>query len=134
MVDEDAFVGHAAGLSTSRLAEPPLPDDALMNPGGLAGVWAEENSRDALFEAMRRRETWGTSGPRIVVRFFGGFELPEDLCATPDLAARGYAHGVPMGADLRPRPEPRRRASYSRRCEIRGRRRSPARACSVCRS
>jgi hypothetical protein len=102
LVDEDAFVGHAAGLSTSRLAVPPLPDEPLMNPGGLAGVWAEENSRDAIFEAMRRRETWGTSGPRIVVRFFGGFELPEDLCAAPDLAARGYAQGVPMGADLRP--------------------------------
>jgi hypothetical protein len=102
LVDEDAFIGHAAGLSTSRLAVPPLPDDALMNPGGLAGVWAEENSRDALFEAMRRRETWGTSGPRIVVRFFGGFELPGDLCDRSDLVARGYASGVPMGADLRP--------------------------------
>ena len=100
MVDEDAFVGHAAGLATSRLEVPPLPDDVLMNPGGLAGVWAEENSRDALFEAMRRRETWGTSGPRIVVRFFGGFELPDDLCEQPDLVARGYAQGVPMGADL----------------------------------
>ncbi len=101
LVDEDAFVGHAAGLSTSRLAVPPLPDQVLMNPGGLAGVWAEENSRDAIFEAMRRRETWGTSGPRIVVRFFGGFELAGDLCAKPDLVARGYADGVPMGADLR---------------------------------
>jgi hypothetical protein len=92
---------HAAGLATSRLRVPPLPDDALMNPGGLAGVWAEENSRDALFEAMRRRETWGTSGPRITVRFFGGFELPEDLCGRPDLVARGYAQGVPMGGELR---------------------------------
>jgi len=102
MVDEDSFVGHAAGLSTSRLAVPPLPDSALMNPGGLAGVWAEENSRDALFEAMRRRETFGTSGPRMVVRFFGGFDLPPDLCARPDLAARGTELGVPMGGDLRP--------------------------------
>ncbi len=101
LVDEDVFVGHAAGLSTSRLEVPPLPDQVLMNPGGLAGVWAEENSRDALFEAMRRRETWGTSGPRIAVRFFGGFDLPADLCEEPDLVARGYAHGVPMGADLR---------------------------------
>jgi hypothetical protein len=100
LVDEDAFVGHAAGLATSRLEIPPLPDDPLMNPGGLAGVWAEENSRDAIFDAMRRRETWGTSGPRIAVRFFGGFELPPDLCERPDFAARGYAQGVPMGADL----------------------------------
>jgi hypothetical protein len=106
MVDEDTFVGHAAGLVTSRLAVPPLPDHALMNPGGLAGVWAEENSRDALFEAMRRRETFGTSGPRLVVRFFGGFELPGDLCERADLVERGYALGVPMGGDLRPPADP----------------------------
>ena len=75
--DEDRFVGHAAGRFTSRTEVPPLPDNWWFNPGGLAGVWAEENTRDALFDAMRRREAWGTSGPRIVVRFFGGFELPE---------------------------------------------------------
>jgi hypothetical protein len=63
-------------------------------------VWAEENSRDALFEAMRRKEAWGTSGPRIVVRFFGGAGLPENLCDAHDFAAQGYAMGVPMGGDL----------------------------------
>ncbi len=100
LVDEDQFVGHAAGRSTSRTEVPPLPDQWWFNPGGLAGVWAEENARDSLFDAMRRREAWGTSGPRIVVRFFGGFELPEDLCSAHDFAARGYAQGVPMGGDL----------------------------------
>jgi hypothetical protein len=56
---------------------------------------------------MRRREAFGTSGPRIVVRFFGGWSQPRDLCARPDLAARGYAGGVPMGGVLagRGRPE-----------------------------
>jgi hypothetical protein len=107
LVDEDAFIGHAAGRVTHRTAVPPLPDDARMNPGGLVGLWAEENSRDALFAAMRRREAFGTSGPRIVVRFFGGWSQPRDLCARPDLAARGYAGGVPMGGVLagRGRPE-----------------------------
>lgn len=100
LVDEDRFVGHAAGRSTSRTEVPPLPDQWWFNPGGLAGVWAEENARDSLFDAMRRREAWGTSGPRIVVRFFGGFELPEDLCSAHDFAALGYAHGVTMGGDL----------------------------------
>lgn len=100
MVDEDQFVGHAAGRFTSRTEVPPLPDNWWFNPGGLAGVWAEENSRDALFEAMRRKEAWGTSGPRIVVRFFGGADLPADLCAAHDFAAQGYAKGVPMGGDL----------------------------------
>ena len=98
--DEDSFLGHAAGRFTSRTEVPPLPDNWWFNPGGLAGVWAEENARDSIFDAMRRREAWGTSGPRIVVRFFGGFDLPEDLCNAHDFAAQGYAHGVPMGGDL----------------------------------
>lgn len=100
LVDEDSFVGHAAGRFTSRTEVPPLPDNWWFNPGGLAGVWAEENGRDALFEAMRRKEAWGTSGPRIVVRFFGGFEIPENLCGAHDFAAQGYAKGVPMGGNL----------------------------------
>lgn len=70
------------------------------NPGGLAGVWAEENSRDSLFDAMRRRETFATSGPRIAPRFFGGWDLPVDLCDREDLLQQGYTLGVPMGADL----------------------------------
>jgi hypothetical protein len=106
LVDEDRFAGHAAGRFTSRTEVPPLPDNWWFNPGGLAGVWAEENARDALFEAMRRKEAWGTSGPRIVVRFFGGFALPADLCAAHDFAAQGYAKGVPMGGDLPPAPSP----------------------------
>jgi hypothetical protein len=62
--------------------------------------WAEENNRDALFAAMRRREAYGTSGTRPVVRLFGGWRFPEDLCVRQDFAAQGYAHGVPMGGDL----------------------------------
>jgi hypothetical protein len=101
-VAEDAFAGHAAGLASARLEVPPMLDQVAFNPGGLAGVWAEENSRDALFEAMRRRETYGTSGPRMQVRFFGGWQTPEDLCEANDFVARGYASGVPMGGDLPP--------------------------------
>jgi len=70
------------------------------NPGGLAGVWAEENSRDALFDAMKRRETFATSGPRISPRFFAGWDLPADLCARADGVARADAAGVAMGSDL----------------------------------
>ncbi|MCC7535302.1 MAG: DUF3604 domain-containing protein, partial [Deltaproteobacteria bacterium] len=76
-----------------------------LSAGGLAVVWAEENSRDSLFEAMRRRETYATSGSRIVVRFFGGWQLPDALCEQPDLVEVGYRDGVPMGADLRLRTE-----------------------------
>jgi hypothetical protein len=104
LVDEDQHVGHAAGIVTSRFAIPAIPDQVHFNPGGLAVVWAEENSRDALFAAMRRRETYGTSGPRIELRFFGGWDYPEALCGRADFAAAGYAAGVAMGAELPPAP------------------------------
>jgi len=77
------------------------------NPGGLVGIWSEENSRDALFDAMRRRETFATSGTRIQPRFFAAWELPRGMggmCRRPDGLDQAYAHGVPMGADLPPRP------------------------------
>ncbi len=74
------------------------------NPGGLAGVWAEENSRDALFDALQRRETFATSGTRIRPRFFGGWDYPSDICIRGDLVAVGYQEGVPMGGELVPRP------------------------------
>ena len=76
------------------------PGTPLNNPGGLAAVWAEENTRDSIFDALRRRETFATSGPRIRVRFFGGWELPADLHTRPDLVEEGYRSGVPMGGDL----------------------------------
>jgi hypothetical protein len=94
-----------AGTPAGSELPPGLPDAFDFNPGGLAVLWAEENSRDALFDAMHRREAYGTSGPRIVVRFFGGFDLPPDLCSSMDLGTDGYAHGVPMGADLGPRSD-----------------------------
>ncbi len=105
LADEDQAVGHGgAGITPRGEAPPRLPDNVEFNPGGLAVLWAEENSRDALFEAMRRREAYGTSGTRPVVRFFGGWDYEPDLCSAPDFAARGYTGGVPMGGDLRPRP------------------------------
>ena len=67
---------------------------------GLAGVWAESNTREAIFDAMRRKETFSTSGPRIKVRFFGGYGLDNALAEAPDSVAQAYASGVPMGADL----------------------------------
>src|SRR2546426_3238678 len=70
-------------------------------PGGLAVVWAEENSRDALFAAMRRREVYGTSGTRPILRFFGGREA-NLRCRAPDFVATAYAGGVPMGGEIGP--------------------------------
>jgi hypothetical protein len=70
-------------------------------PGGLAVVWAEENSRDALFAAIRRREVYGTSGSRPILRFFAGRE-PGLRCGDPDFVETAYAGGVPMGGEIGP--------------------------------
>lgn len=74
-------------------------------PGGVAGVWAEENSRASLFAALQRRETFGTSGPRIEPRFFGGWQLDQHLCDSPDMVRKAYDNAAPMGSDL-PAPPP----------------------------
>ncbi len=98
-VEEEGYPGHGGAGQNNRDTLPPgLPDNVTFNPGGLAVLWAEENSREALFRAMQRREAYGTSGPRIVVRTFTGRGLSTDLCADTDqLPARGYAQGAPMG-------------------------------------
>ncbi len=67
---------------------------------GLAGVWARENTREALFDAMMRKETYATTGTRISVRFFGGWGYGEDDVFRPDAVEIGYERGVPMGGDL----------------------------------
>jgi len=67
---------------------------------GLAGVWAEENTREAIFQALRRKETFATSGPRIRVRFFAGAHLTSSDLEKADFLTEAYAKGVPMGADL----------------------------------
>jgi hypothetical protein len=105
-VAEDDFKGHGGAGQPNRFLPPPegFPDLEYFSGGGLTAVWAEENSREAIFAAMRRKETFGTSGPRIVVRFFGGYEYQNDLCDSGDLAAEGDAGGVPMGAALGPAP------------------------------
>jgi hypothetical protein len=70
------------------------------NAGGLTVAWAEENSRDSIFTAMQNRETYATSGTRPIVRFFGGFGLPKNICQRGNFAEQGYAFGVPMGGML----------------------------------
>ncbi len=69
---------------------------------GLAAVWAEENTREAIYAAFRRKETFATSGPRMKLRFFAGYGLPDDLFDSADGVAKAYATGVTMGADLAP--------------------------------
>jgi hypothetical protein len=93
---EKNYVGH---LGSRDATFRNVQDHFVSNPGGLAVVWAEENRRDALFEAMRNRETYATSGTRPIVRFFAG-DYETDLCDDPDALEHAYTSGVPMGGVL----------------------------------
>jgi hypothetical protein len=75
-------------------------DVRLENPAGLTGVWAEQNTRASLFDAMHRKETFATSGPRIKVRFFGGWDFDRAILDQKDWVRTGYGKGVAMGGDL----------------------------------
>lgn len=99
-VREDGFPGHAGAGLNPRDSVPGLTDVIEASPGGLAVLWAEQNTRESLFAAMRRREAYATSGNRPVVRFFGGWDIDTNQCNSRDFARDGYAHGVPMGGDL----------------------------------
>ena len=71
---------------------------------GYAAVWATENTREALFDAMQRRETYATTGPRMIVRFFGGWDFEAKDAQSRSPAIAGYMKGVPMGGDLNDAP------------------------------
>ena len=110
--DYQSKVGTADGTPQARGSVPldePLADGSeyasnlgfpTFGASGLAGVWAEENTRDSLYDSMRRKETFATSGPRIRLRFFAGYEYADDLADSADMITAAYAGGVPMGADL----------------------------------
>jgi len=76
-----------------------------LSASGYQGVWASENTREAIFDAMERKETYATTGPRIPVRFFGGWEFNNNDLRSRAPAFRGYEKGVPMGSDLSKAPK-----------------------------
>jgi hypothetical protein len=90
--------GKKAGLTPGTIG-------ADMSASGLAGVWATENTRESLMAAFKRREVYGTTGPRIGVRLFGGFDFAAADADAKDLGKVGYAKGVPMGGDLTKAPK-----------------------------
>ncbi len=89
----------------------PAEDPALRiltaqeSAAGLAAVWARENTREEIFDAVARKEVYGTTGTRIRVRVFGGWEFEAEDLSAPDFTALGYGSGVPMGGDLKDAPE-----------------------------
>lgn len=107
-VGEGKWRGHVGvrdATFETRSGSAGMMRNTANNPGGIAAIWAEENSREALFLAMRRKETYGTSGPRMTVRMFGGWEYPDTLCGATDFVTKGYAGGVAMGGTLGAAPE-----------------------------
>ena len=112
--DENNFWGKLSLYEPSKYRITKFWDDRpLPLPGwegaasGYAAIWAEENTREALFAAMKRKETYATTGPRMAVRFFGGWDYEDNDALKPDLAKIGYAKGVPMGGDLTNAPNDR---------------------------
>lgn len=103
--EENNFWGKTATDSTpetkTRDAGSPVTSNGWnMSASGLAAVWAEENSREAIFAAFKRKEVYATTGPRMRVQMFAGWNFPDGAEAAADFAAQGYQYGVPMGSDL----------------------------------
>ena len=76
-----------------------------LGASGLAAVWSRENTRESIWDAMKRKEVYATTGTRLKVRVFGGWDFTEDEVHRPDFAKQGYARGVPMGGDLSDAPK-----------------------------
>jgi len=95
--DEANYAGH---LGRRDAEYRNVQDHFFSNAGGHAVVWAEENSRDSIFNALRRKESYATSGTRPIVRFFAGYDLDSALCKASDMVEQAYQKAVPMGSDL----------------------------------
>jgi hypothetical protein len=111
--EEENFFGKSTSVepSATRIEHPfiksklgEIKGDTLV-ASGYQGVWATENTRHAIFDAMERKETYATTGPRMVVRFFGGWEFNDNDLRSRSPAFIGYQKGVPMGGDLTKAPE-----------------------------
>jgi len=114
-VEEENFFGKHSGVEPEPhrwehvVIEAPDPQYTVMGwqqeASGYAAVWATENTREAIIDAMKRKETYATTGPRMTVRFFGGWDFTEQDTLSRLPADAGYARGVPMGGDLNPAPK-----------------------------
>jgi hypothetical protein len=107
-IEEDNFFGKATNgePSPARMQHPFSKTDKGVYEGyelvssGYTGVWAQENTREAIWDALARKEVYATTGPRMIVRFFGGWDYTDDDLKSRAPAFRGYEKGVPMGGDL----------------------------------
>jgi len=95
LLDMDAVINNA---------KPTLQDNLVFGSAGVTGVWAEENNRNSIFAALKRKETFATTGTRIRVRMFAGWGYDAKMIKSGDWVAKAYAQGVPMGGDLAAKP------------------------------
>ena len=110
--EEDNFFGKSTSVepTKTRIEHPFIEnelgkiDGHMLVASGYTAVWATENTREAIFDALMRRETYGTTGPRMMVRFFGGWDFNNNDLRSRAPAFRGYEKGVPMGGDLKKSP------------------------------
>ena len=104
-----SFVEPSPERATHALIKGERPELSMMvadvGASGLAAVWARENTREAIWDAMARKEVYATTGTRLKVRVFGGWDFEPDEVQRPDFAREGYARGVPMGGDLMRAPD-----------------------------
>ena len=108
--EENNFTGKWAfenNAKTRLTGNPGAPAGQILmynefSSGGLTGVWAPQNTREAIWDAMQRKETFATTGPMMKVRFFGSFDYAPDLTKSAGFVKTAYAKGVPMGGDLKP--------------------------------
>lgn len=101
--------GGKTSVEAARALLSPSTDPAAFNAtitgsAGLTGVWAEQNTRESIYDAFRRKETFATSGTRLKVRLFGGWDFAPGFDKKSDAVKQAYAHGTPMGSDLPARP------------------------------
>jgi hypothetical protein len=114
---ENSYGGLLGGVDPSRLGESLAAAETFARKGtlstiaplrtgsgALAGVWAEENTREGIYDALRRKEVFATSGPRLKFRFFGGWDYAKDLPRQSGWVQTAYAQGVSMGSDLAAKP------------------------------
>jgi len=97
--NQDSDPRTVVTATESVVGEPPT----ALSSGGLTGVWAEENTRESIFAAFKRKETFGTSGTLIKVRMFAGWSYPKDMTKQADWVKAAYDGGIPMGGDLTPK-------------------------------
>lgn len=118
--EEENFFGKSTSVEPSKTrSSHPFVKTKLgaiegyeLAASGYQGVWAKENTREAIWDAMKRKETYATTGPRITVRFFGGWDYNENDLRSRVPAFPGYAKGVPMGGDLSKAPKGKKAPTF----------------------